>query len=52
MEIAQRGGHVMQGTGAFIIAGTTHTFCANSNNQFMVADIPTRDMAIPYHLAG
>jgi transcriptional regulator GlxA family with amidase domain len=41
----------MQGTGAFIIAGTTHTFCANSNNQFMVADIPTRDMAFPDHTA-
>jgi AraC-like DNA-binding protein len=51
MEIAERGGHVMQGTGAFIVAGTTHTFCANSNNQFVVADIPAHNMAILHRTA-
>lgn len=48
MEVAAKGGHVMQGTGAFIVAGTTHAFCANGNNQFIVADIPVRDIAIPH----
>ncbi len=51
MEVAERGGYVMQGTGAFIVAGTTHAFCANSNNQFMVADIPDLDIAVLHRTA-
>lgn len=46
MEVAERGGYVMEGTGAYIVAGVTHAFRAKGDSRFMVADIPARNLDI------
>ena len=40
IEVEGRGGAVLAGTGAFITAGTTHTFIAAPRDAFVVIDVP------------
>jgi AraC-like DNA-binding protein len=42
LEVSGRAGRVKQGVGAFIAAGTTHSFLAKGANGFLVIDLPVR----------
>ena len=46
IEVEGRGGAVLAGTGAFITAGTTHTFVAAPPGAFVVVDLPCSPGAI------
>ena len=58
LEVAQRGGFVAPGTGAFIVAGEPHAFSAAGDNRFVVLDLaagdrdPGRFLAAPFFAIG